>query len=47
MSDFTIIDSSGSEMAQDKAHANLDNGDEFGYVELYSGGRATGKYPLY
>ncbi len=45
--DFVIIDSSGSEVAQDKVYATLDGGDEFGYVELYSGGTAEGKYVFY
>lgn len=45
--EFVIIDSSGSEVAQDEVYPTLDNGDEFGYVELYSGGTADGKYVFY
>jgi|SRR5699024_8037480 len=45
--DFVIIDSRGSEVAQDEVYPTLNSGDEFGYVELYSGGTASGKYVFY
>lgn len=45
--DFVIVDSSGSEVTQDKVYPTLEGGDEFGYVELYSGGTAEGKYVFY
>ena len=47
MPEFIIIDSTGSEVAQNKVYPTLDGGDEFGHVELYAGGTASGKYVFY
>lgn len=45
--DFLVIDSTGSEVSQDSTWPTYADGDEFGYVELYSGGVASGKYIFY
>ncbi|MEK2534855.1 hypothetical protein WN873_04625 [Tetragenococcus halophilus] len=47
MPEFSIIDSNGSEVAQNKVYPSLDRGNEYGHVELYSGGTAKGKYAFY
>lgn len=44
--DFKVIDSAGSEIPQDEVFPTLNSG-EFGYVEIYSGGTASGKYVFY
>lgn len=45
--DFSVVASDGSEISQSEAYATLDSGEEFGYVELYSGGQASGKYAFF
>lgn len=39
---FNVIDSSGSEVTQ-SGYASFANGEEFGWVDIYEGGKATGK----
>jgi hypothetical protein len=47
MPEFVVIASDGSEVSQDENYATLNDGEEFGYVELYSGGSANGKYAFF
>lgn len=47
MPEFTVVASDGSEISQTENYATLNDGEEFGYVELYSGGTASGKYAFY
>lgn len=47
MPEFIIVASDGSEVSQDEAYPTLNDGEEFGYVELYSGGTADGKFAFF
>lgn len=47
MPDFVVIDSEGSQVSQDEVYPTLDDGDEFGYSEIYAGGNTKGKFVFY